>query len=254
MLLCDQEEVEEIPYLPAIDCAGTGHIGDMEAEEIPFWNEPPAEDVELQQVRLETDDKQMVTPEKRESQPAPPCITPPLKRLRCKTSVANEGKPVPAPPSISSPEPSASSSSSPTQSQPVCPVDLSDLADQIRERDIEAFGRLQRMKLGLAQKNCPKGRVPEMLTSCHICKAIKHQNRWLEKDLVVTGGVCYCCFRASILLRCSRSPALLESSQALRGFLEVSLAYRQWLAARDVCKCKQCAPREKKKKKGSDIA
>ena len=258
-------EVEEIPYLPATNCAG--QIADMEVEEIPFCKEPPAQDVERQQAedrlsislsepaaRELTEDRKVVTPEKRASQPAPPCITPPLKRLRGKTSVVDGVKPVPSPPGSSGETSAATCSSPESQSQPACPAHLYDLADKIRDRDMEAFARLQRMKLELAKKKCPKGKVPDMLTSCHICKATKHRNKWLEKDRLVTGGICYCCYRASILLGCSRSPTLLESSQSHKGFLEVSLAYRHWLGARDVCKCKKCAPKEKKKKKGSDIA
>ena len=258
-------EVEKILYPHAANFAAvTGLVVDTEVEQIPWLCELPAQDVEMHAVGQATDDlssvflepvgekanndKKMVTPEKRaaQAQPAPFCTTPALKRLRCKTRVDHGLKPVSSP--SCSPEASTSTSTSEdTERLPVCPAHIHELAELIRVRDTEAFDRLSRMKLELVKKNCPKGRVPEKLMNCHICKARKHQNKWLEKDHGVTGGLCYCCFRACVLLRCSRSPTLLESAEARPGVLEVSKAYRDWLAGRDVCKCKKCELDNKKK-------
>ncbi|CAK9002012.1 unnamed protein product [Durusdinium trenchii] len=104
---------------------------------------------------------------------------------------------------------------------------LGALANALREQNLEVFKKLDHLTaLNRVQKRkvvMKKGELPCERALCLLCGAKKHHVKWMCKDGHCTGGTCYACFRASIVLDVSRSPTLITESGAsgveLRGSL-----------------------------------
>ena len=104
---------------------------------------------------------------------------------------------------------------------------LGAFANALREQNLEVFKKLDHLTaLNRVQKRkvvMKKGELPCERALCLLCGAKKHHVKWMCKDGHCTGGTCYACFRASIVLDVSRSPTLITESGAsgveLRGSL-----------------------------------
>ena len=119
----------------------------------------------------------------------------------------------------------------------------------LRTTHAAVFEKLDRLQKSLDTKPTPKGKVPDEIPDCSICKAEKHVVKWIcrrggqhgqPSKVLVTGSCCYACYRASILLACSRSPALLDAAGATRIFLSMSASVRNNMGDLDVCSCHLC--------------
>ena len=66
--------------------------------------------------------------------------------------------------------------------------------------------------------------IPGELMSCRFCNAVKHTVAWKyrENGTKVTGGTCYRCAHATVLLGCTRDFALIKDAGALELIREVS--------------------------------
>lgn len=193
-------------------------------DQVTILGEPRAH--ELPHDQLETPEKQGARPSRGH--------TPPAKRLRQKMPSADEKPAV----QVASP---VSSEPLPAASEGTCPDDLVDLAAKLLKTKRAQFANLKQMQNNLRKKQNPPGSVPGLVAACHICSAKRHRVKWLLRYKVCSGGLCYSCGRASVLLKCSRSPSLLEAAGLVPEFAQSS-AYRAWLGPRDKCLCRKCAP------------
>lgn len=107
-------------------------------------------------------------------------------------------------------------------------------------------------KHGLGEQGNPGHRdfARTGVARCAICGVPRHTAKWVTRltgngYVKCSGSQCYCCTRATILLRCSRGLAVLQAvPDALRIVKMKCLELRSALRARDndLCTCCCCVP------------
>ncbi|CAK9037726.1 unnamed protein product [Durusdinium trenchii] len=131
------------------------------------------------------------------------------------------------------------------------------LAQYLREKHADVFSRLDKLSWEAKQVDehdekpkhvMSKGQRPVESTECAFCGARKHTHKWLyragKKGLRrCNGSTCAACYRSAILLRVSRSKALIENSGAISIFKVLSSRVRRNFGDEDVCECAECKPK-----------
>ncbi|CAK9099136.1 unnamed protein product [Durusdinium trenchii] len=125
------------------------------------------------------------------------------------------------------------------------PGALYELAMRLRASDASVFERLCDSEGDEQTAAYMPGRVPPEAQSCLICGATKHEHKWmcrrgLKNARRCAGSVCYCCARATTVLKITRSVQALKAAGAIELVRIMCSEIRRGLSSHDVCCCSRC--------------
>jgi len=90
-----------------------------------------------------------------------------------------------------------------------------------------------------------RGSAAEEVLSCRLCNVRKHEHKWQYRRgrnnvKLTTGGTCESCYRACLVMSCSRSPDAIEKAGVKALILSLSAKIRLDMGSGDRCSCSKC--------------